>query len=354
MTKKKVVKKSRVLPKKAAKRKPLALKSEIISTKTAKVCSDCGYINKMSLEFCEKCGGTLREENLPVCPKCSSVNSDSAVKCFYCGEILKTGIKSRKPAIEKTRKKGGIEYFVESPKELPPARTTGRVTLEASDIIKKTLGAYVENLPIFLLWGSLYGLIILVGIFYGMARAPMWLQIVYYAFSCLITAMSYVLMFITFSMIQKGVKTGIGQIGDIFDQSFNKFFIYIWVMILYILVCAGGTILLIVPGIIFTYRYYFAGIMSVLDTEPGNKYMEKSHAMTEGYKMDIFICAFLSGLATIPVEIVIAGITALIYLMAGLPLKWETVGNTAGVFFNILIAPYSVGITYFMYKKLRN
>jgi hypothetical protein len=56
---------------------------------------------------------------------------------------------------------------------------------------------------------------------------------------------------------------------EIFDLSYSKFFFFFWVSILANLAIIGGTLLFIVPGIIFAVLFSFAPIAAVLDGQKG-------------------------------------------------------------------------------------
>jgi len=108
-----------------------------------------------------------------------------------------------------------------------------------------------------------------------------------------------------------------GRFSDLFSQ-YRLFFNYLFSLILYGLIVFGGTLLLIVPGIIWGIKFWFFDYF-VVDKGLGPiEALERSSAITEGVKWNLFVfflmliginllgalCLLVGLVATIPTTMV--------------------------------------------------
>ena len=107
-----------------------------------------------------------------------------------------------------------------------------------------------------------------------------------------------------------------GKFSDLFAH-FNLFFKYFFASILYGLIILGGTMLLVIPGIIWAIKFQFYGYLIVEGSGPIEA-LKKSWAITAGSKWNLFlfglllglvnllglICLFIGLLVTIPITMV--------------------------------------------------
>ena len=187
----------------------------------------------------------------------------------------------------------------------------------------------------------------------GIDKAAALARALFYSAGFFLSMAATISLYLAFSMAESGTQPAAGDMPGIFGKAMGKFFIYLWTTFLYILIIFGGCILLIVPGIIFELQYIFAPILSVLDDGRGGKYFEKSLAMTEGRKWSIFVCSIFAGLYTLPVYIALLFLSCLAFFILKLPIG-HGVLDAAGAIYTPVIMPYSCGVLYMIYKKLKD
>lgn len=104
-----------------------------------------------------------------------------------------------------------------------------------------------------------------------------------------------------------------GKFADLFS-CFPLFFKYLFGSILYRLIVLGGTILLIIPGIIWGIKFLFFDYF-IVDKRLGPiEALKRSSAITKGAKWDLFLFGLLLGLITL-----LGAICLLIGLFATIP-----------------------------------
>jgi ribosomal protein L40E len=325
------------------------LYSKTSSVKKLNVCRECGRLNAMSYNFCEKCGGEVVAVDCPVCPNCSSVNAPGAKKCLYCGEKIKAGGANKASAIAAPAEGAPTG----TKQEIQAGYTEPFVNLDAGAIVSDAIGIFSENFIFFITLGLTGGLMGILARVHKMSNLPeTWVDVGLYFIEFFITAFCSVMIYLAMDRIEKGEKPGFGAFWAIFDEAADKYMVYLVTMLLYTLIIIGGLLLLVVPGLIFIYKYKLAGPMSVLDTKSGEDYFKKSSDATAGYKWDIFFCALLSGLATIPLYIAVAAAVSIIALVLGAGVHSQVLDVTGCVCIP-LITPYGVMITYLIYRRFR-
>ncbi len=75
----------------------------------------------------------------------------------------------------------------------------------------------------------------------------------------------------------------------------NPFFRYLWGILLQGLIGAVGFILLVVPGLIWTYKYMFTGFLIVDKGLRPVEALRQSGVLTQGAKMDLCVFSLLLG-----------------------------------------------------------
>ena len=88
------------------------------------------------------------------------------------------------------------------------------------------------------------------------------------------------------------------KISDLFTQ-YPLFFKYLIGMVLYGLIVFSGTLLLIIPGIIWSLKYWFFDYYIVDQGLGPVKSLKSSSAITKGIKMDLFLFLLLLALMNI-------------------------------------------------------
>jgi uncharacterized membrane protein len=85
-----------------------------------------------------------------------------------------------------------------------------------------------------------------------------------------------------------------GKFSDLFS-SLHLFFKYFGASLLYVLIIAGGMLLLIVPGVIWAIKFQYYGYFIVDKGLGPIKALEASSELTEGVKWDLFLFGWLLG-----------------------------------------------------------
>ncbi len=115
---------------------------------------------------------------------------------------------------------------------------------------------------------------------------------IFYYVSTIVISMGLVKIALKFYDNEKG------KFSDLFSQ-YRLFFNYLFALILYALIIWGGTLLLIIPGIIWGIKVWFFDYL-VVDKKLGPiKALKKSSAITKGFKWDLlgfFFVAFVINL----------------------------------------------------------
>lgn len=322
--------------------------SKKIPSKKLNVCRECGRLNAMSYNFCEKCGGDVIAADCPVCPNCSSVNAPGAKKCLYCGDKIIAGAASNAAAIAPPAAGAPTGANQQTPAGYKPPL----VNLEAGAIVSEAIDILSRNFLFFFALGLTGGLLEILTSVHKMSNPESWADVGLDFIGFFITAFCSVMIYLAMDRIEKGEKPGFDAFWEIFDKAADKYMVYLATMVLYTLIVIGGLILLVVPGLIFIYKYKLAGPMSVLETGAGEDYFKKSSEASAGYKWDIFFCALLSGLATIPLYIAVAIAVSIIALVLGIGGHKQVLEVTSCICIPI-ITPYSVIVTYLIYRRFR-
>lgn len=144
---------------------------------------------------------------------------------------------------------------------------------------------------------------------------------------------------------------GIPDIRETYRFALGKVRSILWVSILVVLATIGGTILLIIPGIIFYFRFVFSSIIVVTEDLRGTDALRRSWRLSKKFFWKTFgtlfvaqlLTSIIGGILTIPFAIV-SGIIG----PAGWPLM--AIGNALG---QIVTLPFLTTIVVLLYFDLR-
>jgi hypothetical protein len=137
------------------------------------------------------------------------------------------------------------------------------------------------------------------------------LAVLIYGILCLICSIS---LYLNANHLFENQKT---EIKKSFGQSVSLFLPVLWVSILRSLIVIGGTILLIVPGVIWGLRYMYAEQTVMFEGKRGSKALTRSREITEGKLFTLFI-------DIIAIGIILAG--AILILSWGITLFLSIIG----------------------------
>jgi len=120
----------------------------------------------------------------------------------------------------------------------------------------------------------------------------------------------------TMALTMVAHKTSDGEaigVWESYNLSLGIFWRYIWTCILYFLIVFGGMFLLIIPGIIWSFRYIFAPYVVIMEGIGGKKALSRSRDITEGRLGGVFAREVVFGLLFLIV--IVIPITLLIFLI---------------------------------------
>jgi uncharacterized membrane protein len=100
---------------------------------------------------------------------------------------------------------------------------------------------------------------------------------------------------VTYGVVMElqGQRAGIGAC---IATGMSRFFPVLGVALMAALICLGGLVLLIVPGVIFFCMLYVATPVAVLEKPGVMASLKRSAELTKGHRADVFVIAFLLGL----------------------------------------------------------
>ncbi len=154
--------------------------------------------------------------------------------------------------------------------------------MEAEEIIKKSWQIYKENfkdLLQVLLWVLLPT--ILLSLLLIRSLGP-WSDILYALLTILLLVLGIWINIVFIKLIFKIYNNEKYDLGLIYKESWSKFWNYIAVSAILLWVLAGGYLLFIIPGIIFTVWYSFAAFIVLLDGKKGLTSLVESKKMVMG------------------------------------------------------------------------
>jgi len=139
-----------------------------------------------------------------------------------------------------------------------------------------------------------------------------------------------------FAIHERGQRIGII---DSFRKAWHKLPSYIWILILLGLYILGGTILLIIPGIIFFVWFSFSSYVLVAEDIKGKQALARSQALVKGHWWKVFWILIIS----------YAIQYAILYFLDFVPIA----GGALCLIFGALMMPFVVIFAFLVYEDLR-
>jgi len=162
----------------------------------------------------------------------------------------------------------------------PQSFSKGEALRFGWNTMKSNLGFFIVLL---IIYGLLYAVPFIIAMMVMAVNVPLGV-ILYIADMALTILMAMGLVKIALRFCDKEK----GRFSDLFSQ-YRLFFKYLFALILYGLIVFGGTLLLIVPGIILGIKFWFFDYF-VVDKELGPiEALERSWAITRGVKWNLFV-----------------------------------------------------------------
>ena len=154
-----------------------------------------------------------------------------------------------------------------------------------------------------------------------------------------------VLVIINQFVVIYAVSNNVG-IFSAYRGAFRNLKSFLWVFILNTLIVIGGYMLLVVPGVIFSFWFVFSLYVLAAENEKGRNALLKSKEYVSGSPGKVVWFFFLF------VILVVATSLLLGFVLKLLP---DLFGNAIGGIFNFLIvAPFAIAFTASLYKNLRS
>jgi len=226
------------------------------------------------------------------CPACNLIYPDNVIKCS-CGYDFTTDTK----AFYRSFTNMGIwEFFSNS---------------------WRTFGA---NWTTFMILAAVPTVISLAQIVIHRSGIIFWACLILWIVSKIVWVLS--IMALTMAAHKTSAGQAIG-VWESYNLSLGLFWRYIWTGILYFLVVLGGLFLLIIPGIIWGTRYFFAPFFVIIEGISGREALSCSKAIIKDRLGGVFAREFVFGLLFF---LVITIPLALIILLAGVALGKPAIG----------------------------
>ncbi len=231
------------------------------------------------------------------CPNCGLINPDDAVRCG-CGYDF--GTETSQPQQNKFYRSfdamGVKEFFVNS---------------------WRTFGA---NWTTFLILSAI-PVVVSMGLVLGLASGTK--ELAGSIITVIIVINLIVWILTTMALTMAAHKTSDGEaigFGESYILCFGLFCRYIWTGLLYFLIVLGGFLLLIIPGIIWSIRYFFAPYAVIIEGIGGREALSNSKAVTQGRLGGIFVRELGYGLLfMLAVTVPLALLTLVIATLLGQP-----------------------------------
>lgn len=172
----------------------------------------------------------------------------------------------------------------------------------------------------------------------------------------LLTAVEYliVLPFITAAVARAAADVYLGEIptvGTTYRFALSRIGSILWVSILYGFVVAGGSILLLIPGIYFFVALVFSPAAVVIEGARGVEALKRSRALSKGHWWKIFGTLILAYLLVSVLSVVFVMPFWIASFFAG-PVGWilVAIGSSIG---NVLLVPFLTVIVILLYFDMR-
>lgn len=144
------------------------------------------------------------------------------------------------------------------------------------------------------------------------------------------------------AVADEGPKIGIL---DAYKKANGKVASFLWISLIIGLVIFGGTILLIIPGLIFAVWYYFASYVFVTEGIKGTAALQKSREYVRGFGWQIVFRYLVIAFAFIAVYFIIGVLTAF---------SDSQIANTViQIALNAIIAPFLVCYSFIIFRQIK-
>lgn len=235
----------------------------------------------------------------------------------------------------------------------------GEILNKGWNLIKNNYQQFIN--PILILAGTyivFFGLIALAP-FADNYNVPMLL--IGFIFILLILGYIFVSLWMTIVIIKIIANLYLGlpvDMDNIYEESFRKVPSYLWVNILNFLVVLGGTLLFIIPGIIFSIWFTFAPYINILaaNDNKGVPALKLSYYLTKGRWLDIFIrlfvCGLIVGLASLGIMLICSIPYGIISIFAGDNIILSVIYNVFVSIVSLIITPLSLSFVVILYYSL--
>ncbi len=184
------------------------------------------------------------------CPSCGNNIPDDAIKC-ECGYSFTTYTKTY------------YKIFND---------------MSAKEFIFNSFRIYGAALGTFLLLGAIY-IAVSLGLELTVGKAPSTVSsIINFIVWLIAEIVTYMALLIVAHKVSDGKEIGILES---YALSFSHFGRFVWTGFLYILIVLGGMILLIIPGIIWGIRYFYAPYAVIIEGIGGKEAFSRSKTLTK-------------------------------------------------------------------------
>ncbi|MBI5467135.1 MAG: hypothetical protein HY975_02890 [Candidatus Kerfeldbacteria bacterium] len=128
---------------------------------------------------------------------------------------------------------------------------------------------------------------------------------------------------------------------------------YFGTMIVYGLIIMGGTLLLIIPGIIWAVMFSLAPLVAIFENTSISDALKRSRELTRGHWFDVFGRGLLMGLTVVAISI-LAGLAFGIIggMFGGAGTVVNEYFDLLGPIINVFLAPAPLIMTYLIYAQL--
>lgn len=244
-----------------------------------------------------------------------------------------------------------------------PVNTIAKPPLiSISDLLSQTWALYKKRAKVFLLILLIPVIPVVLNITYGFLSAVLlgpWSLVIGSLASLMGLAGFFAGIWAGLALIF-AVIDGQLSLRQAFVSAWHKLLSYLWLVILSSLIIAGGVLLFVVPGIIFSLQFVFAVYVFVVEGLKGREALLKSKAYIKGYWWAVFgrllVLQLLIMLAFLPLGFIfgfgslVIGLShsSLISFVSGLLMSIFPMG------LSVLIAPFSLIYSFLLYQDVKS
>jgi hypothetical protein len=220
-----------------------------------------------------------------------------------------------------------------------PAGPTRPALTPPLDLLKASFRSYRES------FGRLTGILVWpIVILTVVLVAPLVLSpsLVGGGFISIVIFVGFVLMYAAGLALIYSIKTGEGIVPS-FKYAFRNFFSYLWLLVLVGMIAVGGTLMLVIPGIIFNVWFFAAALVFVDLGRKGFDALMTSKEYVRGYWWPVVWRMLVFGLTV--------GLAVLIIVLLATGLG-ETIGSFVEQLIQLFVIPLSTWYLWLVYRDL--